>query len=82
MAVYVDEMQACITNSKWRYKTVCHMMADTLDELHLMAIVIGLQYTWFQKSRFPHYDLTTSKRKLAIRKGAVFNDSYRTYKTF
>ena len=68
MAVYVDGMQPCIPNSKWKYKTVCHLMADTIKELHSFALGIGLQKAWFQNDkRFPHYDLTTNKRRLAVK---------------
>ena len=71
MAVYVDQLRKA--NRKWcngefRY---CHMFADTEDELHLLAYKIGLKRSWFQTKRYPHYDLTPSKRKLAIMNGAV-----------
>lgn len=49
----------------------CHMFADTLPELHEMAIVIGLKRAWFQKKSAAHYDLTASRRKLAVENGAV-----------
>lgn len=49
------------------------MTADTLDELHALADAIGLRRAWFQKrARVPHYDLTPSKRELALRAGAIF----------
>lgn len=70
MPVYVDKMRKCIPNSKWRYSQCCHLIADTIDELHRMAIAIGLKRAWFQKGTIPHYDLTTSKRRLAIIHGA------------
>ena len=35
-----------------------HLMADTLKELHLKAVSIGLQEKWFQPHpRHPHYDV-------------------------
>ena len=71
MSVYVDYNQSCLPCRSWRYKTVCHMMADTIKELHEMARLIGLKKAWFQNTRFPHYDLTPGKRFLAIREGAI-----------
>lgn len=53
----------------------CHMIADTLDELHTMADKIGLKRAWFQNDRFPHYDIgTLQRRNLAISLGAVICD--------
>lgn len=46
----------------------CHMVSDTSDEeLHAFAARLGLKRGWFQGD---HYDLTASKRALAIRLGA------------
>ena len=72
MAVYVDPLVDWRGFSKrWRYAQACHMTADTLDELHAMAQEIGLKLGWFQDGSHPHYDLTESKRKKAVRAGAV-----------
>lgn len=73
MSVYVDYNQPCLPNKNWKYKSVCRMMADTITELNNFAISIGLQKGWFQNknTRFPHYDLTPNKRKLAIKYGAI-----------
>jgi hypothetical protein len=52
------------------------MYADTLEELHEMALRIGMKKSWFQSAySLPHYDLVTSKRKLAIIAGAVEHTS-------
>ena len=51
------------TRPRW-----CHMIADTVDELHEMADRVGLQRAWFQGD---HYDMVPTKRTLAIRFGAV-----------
>lgn len=49
------------------------MTADTEEELHAMARTIGLRREWFQShSVVAHYDLTPSKRDLALAHGAVF----------
>lgn len=66
MAVYVDD-----AIHPWRGKKWCHMFADDLRELHRLAAAIGLKRAWFQNDpRLPHYDLTESKRKLALSLGA------------
>lgn len=76
--VYVDETftlasrnpQAHFVGTRTGHKW-CHMFADTVDELHATAAKIGLRRDWFQSnSRTPHYDLTPSKRKLALAAGA------------
>lgn len=48
------------------------MFADDLDELHDMALKIGLKRSYFQNHKYlPHYDLTPSKRVLALQHGAT-----------
>ncbi len=72
MSVYVDDMMPCVPNKNWRYTQACHMIADSDDDLHAMAAKIGLRREWFQTaSILRHYDLTASKRELAIRFGAI-----------
>ena len=53
-----------------------HMVADTLEELHQMAIAIGIDTKWFQnKKGKPHYDICKTKKAKAIGLGAkVVND--------
>jgi hypothetical protein len=53
--------------SKW-----CHMWCDgNVDELHAMAVKIGLNPVYFQNIEgFPHYDLVASRRARAIKEGA------------
>jgi hypothetical protein len=53
---------------------MCHMIADTPDELHAMADRIGVARRWFQappKASFWHYDIAKSKRALAVEAGAL-----------
>jgi hypothetical protein len=75
--VYVDGLMNFSTESSPRcfHAGHCHMYADTLEELHAMADKIGLWRSWFQDSpSLQHYDLTPSKRQMAIRAGAVAQD--------
>jgi hypothetical protein len=78
VAVYVDKLisygQPARAGAEKYFgggKQSCHMMADTLEELHAMADAIGLRKAWFQDTRYPHYDLTPNKRAAALRAGAV-----------
>lgn len=73
MAVYVDELLATVpVKGRWPFRSACHLIADSISELHNFAARIGLKRAWFQEgSSLPHYDLTASKRKQAIKHGAI-----------
>jgi len=67
MAVYVDRAR-----HRYGRMIMCHMLADTEDELHAMAERIGVAHRWYQaKASTPHYDICRTKRALAIHNGAV-----------
>jgi hypothetical protein len=67
MMVYADREQI-----PWRGKLWCHLVADSLDELHAFAAAIGLKRSWFQdRASYPHYDITMSVRERAIKRGAL-----------
>lgn len=69
MAVYVDNGHLTFGRMK-----MCHMMADSLEELHEMADKLGLKREWFQPKSSPHYDLSQSKRREAVDLGALEMD--------
>ena len=75
MAVYVDALMTCVVSKQWRWPKACHMFVDVgdLKELHDFAASIGLKREWFQSSpgRLPHYDLNESRRKKALKAGAL-----------
>ncbi len=76
MAVYVDPLFPTQPSKRWPYSHACHLTADTPDELHAFAAKqLGLKRAWFQGHHpnpvFWHYDLTESKRRQALRAGAV-----------
>lgn len=55
------------------YTDGIHLVADTLEELHLFAKQIGLKFEWFQnKKKHPHYDIFNSKLDKALLNGAIF----------
>jgi hypothetical protein len=62
MTVYVDA-KFVPKHVRGRVYVMCHMIADTDEELHAMADKIGVLRKWFQGD---HYDITQSKRVLAI----------------
>lgn len=69
MSVYVDT--AIYTYGRM---VMCHMIADAPAELHAMADKIGIARQWFQappKASFWHYDISKSKRALAVQLGAL-----------
>lgn len=68
MTVYVDRARY-----PFRGYVMCHMVADSLDELHWMAEKIGMERRWFQrppKASHPHYDISQDRRRLALALGA------------
>ena len=68
MAVYVDRMRAA-----YRNMVMCHMLADSTDELMAMADRIGVARRHIQNPGTPyeHFDICLSKRAIALRAGAI-----------
>jgi hypothetical protein len=68
MSVYVDDMKASFGRM-----VMCHMLADTTEELLAMADKIGVQRKWIQHAGTyrEHFDIALSKRALAVQHGAV-----------
>lgn len=66
MPVYIDS-----NRNHFRGMLMCHMMSDSIAELMAMADTIGLQREWFQPNSFPHFDLSKSRRKDALKAGAI-----------
>lgn len=64
MTVYVDNAYIPHNGKVW-----CHLMADSLEELHTFADAIGLKRSWFQTGN--HYDVTQAMRNKAVARGAV-----------
>src|SRR4051812_47585741 len=66
MPVYVDQER-----NRLGRMIMCHMFADTAAELHAMARAIGMKRAWYQLRSFPHYDVSLSRRLVAVRRGAI-----------
>lgn len=74
MTVYVDDVRHRFGNM-----IMCHLWADTLDELLAMVDKIGVQRKWLQqppKASWVHFDIALSKKALALAAGAVLTDKY------
>lgn len=71
MTVYIDDM-----NAPYGRMTMCHMVADSDEELHAMADKIGVARKWHQNPKTmgvsnSHYDICLAKKALAIKYGAI-----------
>jgi hypothetical protein len=82
MTVYIDDVRHV-----WRGMVFCHCWADSEKELLAFVDVIGVQRKWIQghttrsigkakKASWVHFDIALSKRKLALKHGAVLTDKY------
>ncbi|RWQ56513.1 MAG: DUF4031 domain-containing protein [Mesorhizobium sp.] len=81
MSVYVDNAR-----HPFGRLLMCHMWADTREELFAMADRIGVQRKWFQRpadlgvagmdASWEHFDIAQSKRALAVTAGAIETDKY------
>lgn len=69
MAVYVDDFGVA-----WRGRRWCHLTADTTDELHEFAALLGIPKRGFHHNPArpwkDHYDLPEGVREEALRLGA------------
>jgi hypothetical protein len=65
--VYVDDMAAPFGRMK-----MSHLIADTTEELLAMVDAIGVQRQWIQHAGTykEHFDISQSKRQLALAHGA------------
>lgn len=72
VTVYVDDVRHSFGRMK-----MCHMWADTEEELLAMVDKIGVQRKWIQrppKASWVHFDISLSKKALALKAGAVLTD--------
>lgn len=69
--VYVDDMHLSHLGHFGRMK-MCHMLADSDEELRAMAERIGVALKWHQHAgtHRSHFDIATAKRVLAVAAGA------------
>ena len=72
MTVYVDDMYLYPIGQLGRMK-MSHMMADTTEELLAMAHLCAIAKRWIQHAGTyaEHFDISKSKRDIAVTYGAV-----------
>lgn len=72
MAVYVDDMYTISLGQFGRMK-MSHLIADSTEELLAMVDKIGVDRKWIQHAgkKDEHFDISMSKRKLAIENGTI-----------
>lgn len=72
MAVYVDDMHLS-EMGRFGPHRMCHMLADSTEELLAMADRIGMDRKWIQKAgtHHEHFDIPVHRRRLAVLYGAV-----------
>lgn len=74
MAVYVDDVR-----HRFGRMIMCHMWADTLEELLAMADRIGVSRRWLQqppKASWVHFDVSLGMKAKAIEAGAILTDRF------
>lgn len=74
VTVYVDDVR-----HRFGRMTMCHMWADTLDELLAMADRIGVARRWLQQppaASWVHFDVSLGAKAKALAAGAVLTDRY------
>lgn len=82
MSVYVDQ-----PIYPFGRMMMCHLWADSLDELLAMVDRIGVERKWIQghptlsfgrhrEASWVHFDIAKGKRVLAIQAGAIETDRY------
>lgn len=88
MTVYVDDVRhAFKAFATARTMIMCHMWADTLDEMLAMADRIGVARKWIQghptlsfgkhrDASWVHFDISLGMKAKAVAAGAVLTDKY------
>jgi hypothetical protein len=82
MTVFVDDVR-----HEFGRMVMCHMWADTLDELLAMADRVGMQRKWIQghptlsfgkhrEASWVHFDISFGVKARAIAAGAVLTDRF------
>jgi hypothetical protein len=69
VTVYVDDVR-----HRFGRMVMCHMWADSLDELIAMADAIGVKRKWLQRppaASWLHFDISLGKKEEAIRLGSA-----------
>ena len=72
MAICIDKLMSCEPTRRWPFEDICHLVADSPDELHEFAKKLGVSSEWFEPhSKCPYYNLTGNRREAALKLGAT-----------
>lgn len=82
MTVYVDDVR-----HSFGRMVMCHLWADTVDELLIMVDTIGVNRKWIQghptlsfgkhrDASWVHFDISVSMKRKALAAGAVLTDRF------
>ena len=82
MSVYVDDVR-----HRFGRMIMCHLWADSLDELLAAVDAIGVQRKWIQgyptlsfgkhrNASWVHFDISLTMKDRAIARGAILTDKY------
>ncbi len=73
MHIFVDALLPCARTASWPHDKSCHLLSDSLGDLHSFACSIGLHQEWLRWSsrNVPHFDLTAALRLKAMLRGAL-----------
>lgn len=67
--IYVDAAEW--KKSENGRKSYAHMVADSLEELHMFAVQIGVKKHFFHKAKAGwHYDINSDQHIIAVAQGA------------
>lgn len=82
MTVYVDDVR-----HRFGRMVMCHLWADSLEELLAFVDAIGVDRKWIQghetlslakyrDASWVHFDISLAKKRLALERGAVLTDMF------
>jgi hypothetical protein len=82
MSVYVEDVR-----HRFGRMIMCHLWADSLDELLAAVDAIGVQRKWIQghptlsfgkhsNASYVHFDISLTMKDRAIARGAILTDKY------
>jgi hypothetical protein len=72
MSVYLDNLVHWNWMIRGRRVMSCHLIADSKEELiHFATKNLAMKESWYQPKSTPHFDLTKSRRDVAILHGAI-----------
>lgn len=71
MAVYLTRLTRCIADTTYRHTSVARLYADSIEELHAVALNLSIPFRQHVQSKPlpPHYLITPAQFDRAVRSG-------------